>query len=106
MSGKIIFVVFVSLALAACSSISEETAKSRAIMFVKENVKFYTVQSNQSVNIPETMVSVISVEKSSGMRTIRLHAEAQYLNETKQSNITIKIDMKGNIIEFNGKKVG
>ena len=106
MSKKTLFsMIALMLLLYSCSSISEDTAKYRAISFVKENVKFYTKEMASNVAIPEPTVTVLSIEKSNGKWEISMHAFAQYLNETKQSNITLKIDSNGNVEEFNGNKV-
>ena len=100
-----IFLIAVLLLAGGCASISRQDAETKALQFVSNNVKFYARNNNSTLNLPRyDFESIKSYPENSGWVVI-VHVSAIAGNETKKSDLTVKLGKNGDVAEFNGKKV-
>ena len=98
-------VVLFSLLFYGCSSIGKPEAEKKALDFVNSNVKFYAKENNSSSVLAKYRVESISSYEEGGNWIVLMHISSEYQNNTKKNDITLKLNGKGNVVEFNGKKV-
>ena len=79
--------------------------KYNAKVFVKKNVKFFSKDADSSVTLPTYNFDSIISSLKNNVWIIDMHIQAQYKNESKESDINVKLNKKGEVIEFNGQKV-
>jgi len=103
MSSKImaaLFIIGIAALFSGCSGISQKDAEEKAIEFVKSKVKFYTKDSSQTKIISAPVASSIDSYKEGQNWVVIMHILADSGNGTKKSNILVKVDNKGNVVDF------
>lgn len=103
MSSKIpaaAFIIGIAALLSGCSGISQKDAEEKAIEFVKSKVKFYTKESNQTKVISDPVASSIGSYREGQDWVVVMHILADSGNGTKKSDILVKVDEKGNVVDF------
>lgn len=98
------FLILISL-LSGCSVITQAQAEAKAIQFVNQNVKFFSRQENSTLNLPQYTLDSIKSYRENKNWIVVIHVSAKLGNETKKNDLTIKLNNRGDAIEFNGKKV-
>jgi hypothetical protein len=102
MKNKIILVL--CLLLVSCTSIDKSQAEAIGVSFVKQNVKFYSKEEVR-IDLPSFEISALNSYKEGSLWVINMHVESKLLNETKKNDLFIKINSKGQVVDFNGQKV-
>jgi len=67
--------------------------------------KIFSKEENETKNVPSYNISSITSYKEGGLWAVVLHIESTMNNETKDNDLVVKINKKGEVIEFNGKKI-
>ena len=98
-------IILFLLVLVGCSSIDQKRAESISKNFVEERVKFFSAEEDEKKDLPRYDISSITSYKEGMIWVIVLHIESELDNETKDNDLIVKVDRKGDVIEFNGKKV-
>ena len=91
--------------LAGCASISQQDAEQKAVGFVESNVRFFAKDDNSTVGLPQFTIDRISSINSDSNWDVVMHVTAKSGNETKQNDLSVKLDRKGNVLELNGKAI-
>ncbi|HLC49901.1 MAG TPA: hypothetical protein VJI97_00565 [Candidatus Nanoarchaeia archaeon] len=91
--------------LAGCASITQQEAELRAAEFVKSNVKFFAKDRESDIDLPQYSVEKTDSYQESGNWVVVMHISSQINGTEKKNDLTVKFDRKGNIIEFNGRKL-
>ena len=101
----IAFWLFALIFLTACSSIDKNQAEANAILFVDKNVVFYSKQENSTMNLTKYSVdSMLSYKEGSNWFVV-MHVSAKVNEQVKKNDLSIKLNRKGEVVEFNGKDV-
>ena len=102
---KLLPLFLILLLINSCTNITKAQAEAKAIQFVNNNVKFFAREENSTLNLPQyTLDSITSYQENKNWIVV-MHVSAKAGNETKKNDLLIKLDNKGDVIEFNGKKV-
>ncbi len=99
----IIFLISLIL-LQACSSIDQSHAEYIARKFVEQRVKFFSAEADSDTDLTEFDTTINSYQEGK-VWVVNMHVEAKMDNETKKNDIVIKVNQKGEVVEFNGNKV-
>jgi len=103
---RLVFGVLIgSLLLASCSSISEQDAQAKALLFIKQNVKFYAQQNSEASDVTEYAIDYATTQWNGDTWVVAAHISATLANSTKQNDLLVELDRKGNVISLNGKPV-
>jgi uncharacterized protein YxeA len=102
---KILFMLLAVILISGCSSINKENAEVKAKEFVNEKVKFFTREKNATLNLPAYRIDSITSYQENKNWVVVMHVSAKVGNETKKNDLIVKINKKGEVIEFNGRKV-
>jgi hypothetical protein len=103
---KVICLLVALLILAnGCASISKSEAEAITGDFVNKNVKFYTKTGESSLDLPGHSIDSITSYKEGNNWVVIAHVSAQVGEEVKDNDLVLKINSKGEVIEFNGKEI-
>ena len=102
---KILFILFVLFFINGCSSINKEKAESNAVEFVNKNVKFFAREGDSALDLPTYSIDSIRSYQQNKDWIVVMHITSKVDNEEKKNDLMIKINKKGDVIEFNGRKV-
>ncbi|HLG23425.1 MAG TPA: hypothetical protein VI564_00680 [Candidatus Nanoarchaeia archaeon] len=94
-----------ALFIYGCQEISQGDAEKKALDFVNKNVRFYAKEQNETSVLQEYKVESLSSYKENSQWTVLMHISSEYQNETKKNDLTVKLNGKGDVTEFNGKKI-
>ena len=97
--------LFALLALPSCSSISQQESEKTAVNFINSNVKFFAKEQNSTLALPKYTIDSISSYRENSDWVVIMHVSASTINETKKNDLTVKVDNRGRVVEFNGKTV-
>ena len=97
-------VLMVLILALGCQSIDKKRAEYITTEFVKNSVRFFAKNENVSVNLPTYSISGVNSYWENNSWIVIMHVSSKLGNETKKNDVTAKLDSKGNIVEFNGKK--
>ena len=102
----IILLMVIVILLSACSQITEEQAKMKAIRFVEDRVKFYTKRNDTDLNFPSYEFSSVTSYKEGPTWIILIKITSLIDNITKDTDIFVEVNSRnGKITEFNGQPV-
>ncbi len=103
MNNKIIasFFVFLLLFLSSCTSVSQDEAKSTAILFIKSNVAFHT--ENKTVTSP--YMQVVNSKKEGDNFIFDIIATTTGEEKIKSAKFNVVVDSTGKVIKFNNQSV-
>ena len=93
------------LLLSACSTISGQQAQEKAVEFVEANVKFFAMNNDSAVEFSQFDITDIKSTYLDSKWKVTMHVAASSGNETKQSDVSVLMDKKGDVLELNGKPV-
>lgn len=100
------FILFISLILlTGCSSISKEQAETEALKFVESNVKFFAREGEDKLNLPKYKYDNIISYQQDDNWIVTMSVSAELNEEIKKSNLEVRLNNKGEVTEFNGKKL-
>jgi hypothetical protein len=104
---KMMMAMFVSMMiLISCSSsISQSAAEKIAQDFVAKNVKFFAKSENSSSLVGEVSAPIPTSYQEGDVWVVVLHVTGNVNGTTKQNDLVVKVDSKGNVLEFNGQKI-
>lgn len=105
MKLKFILIGFIIILVSGCSSISQEDAESVAVNFIDQNVKFFTREDDSTHDLPSYTIDNIQSYKEGSSWVVAMHVIGTIGNETKKRDLTVKVDRKGRVEEFDGRKV-
>ena len=98
---KFLALLIIGIFLTGCSKgISQKTAEEKAMEFVKAKVKFYTKSSNETKIVQEPKASSVDSYKDGDFWVVILHIKGESENGTKNSDIMVKVDGKGNVVDL------
>ncbi len=100
-SSLIMILVF----LTGCASITQQEAENKAAEFVKINVKFFAKDNEAKIGLEQYTVESTDSYQENENWVVVMHISSQINGTEKKNDLTIKFDRKGNIVEFNGKKL-
>ncbi|MBS3130858.1 hypothetical protein J4212_00340 [Candidatus Woesearchaeota archaeon] len=98
-------IALILLFIAGCASVSKEEAESMAIEVVQENVQFFSRDGNSTENLGAFKVESMESVKEGSDWIVFMHVSAEKDGEKKSNDITMRFNRKGQLTEFNGKKV-
>lgn len=102
---KFIAIILLLSSLAGCSSIDQKHAEWIARNFVNERVKFFSQDESERKDLPLYDISNTTSYEEGRAWTVVLHIESRLDNETKDNDLVVKVNRKGKVVEFNGKKI-
>ena len=102
---KVFFLIIVLLLTNSCAVIDQNQAEAKAVHFVNQNVKFFAREENSTSNLPQYSIDSVSSLQENKNWIVIMHISAKVGNETKKSDLVVKLNRKGDTTEFNGKKV-
>ena len=102
----VIFLALVLFMISACAAIDNSKAEGVAAEFVSKNVRFFTKQENSTLGLPKYTIDSITSAYKDKEWIVVMHISSFVGNETKKNDLVVKLNSKGNVIEFNGQKVG
>ena len=106
MKFKNIFLWFlIAFLLVSCSSIDKMQAESKAVDFVKKNVKFFARDENSTEDLQKYSIDGVTSYPEGKNWVVAMHVSSFVGNLTKNNDLVVKVDRGGKVIEFNGKKV-
>ena len=97
--------LFVLILINGCASINKSTAEAEAIKLVNEKVKFFAREENSTVDLPKYSIDSITSYQENKNWVVVMHVSSKVDNETKKNDLTIKLNRKGQAIEFNGREI-
>ena len=99
--------IIATLLIAGCAPepISQHDAEARAADFVSSNVKFFAKEQSSKVDLPQYTVESTDSYRESGIWVVVMHISSQVNGSVKKNDLIMKFDRKGDIAEFNGKKL-
>lgn len=101
-----IVLLMMVLGISACSQgITQENAEQIAQEFVAKNVKFFIKENNSSSLVGEVNVPTATSYQEGSLWVVAIHVSSQVDDTLKKNDLIVKIDRKGNVIEFNGQKL-
>ena len=95
----------VSILINGCASINKEDAETKAINFVKQTVGFFAKEGDSTKNLQEYRINNVRSYQEDKNWVVIMQVSSELDNETKKNDLTIKLNNKGDVIEFNGRKV-
>ena len=104
-NSKLLPLFLILLLINSCTNITQAQAEAKAIQFVDNNVKFFSRQENSTLNLPQYALESIKSYQENKNWIVLMHVSADVGNETKKNDLIIKLNNKGDVVEFNGKKV-
>lgn len=104
-SRLLAFSVIILLLINGCSAISQSQAEEKAVKFVDQNVKFFSRQEDSKLNLPQYNIDSIKSYQENKNWIVVMHVSSEVGNETKKNDLSIRLNYKGDVMEFNGKKV-
>ena len=102
---KLLPLFLILLLINSCTNITQAQAEAKAIQFVNQNVKFFSRQENSTLNLPQYILDSMKSYQENKNWIVVMHVSAEIGNETKKNDLLMKLNNKGDVIEFNGKKV-
>lgn len=93
------------LVLSGCGGVSQIEAERTSRSFIESNVKFYGVSSNGSQEVFEHDLELLASQTTSTGWQVTYKATAMISNISKEKNITVCINQKGEAIGFNAKNM-
>ena len=102
---KILFMLLALILINGCSSINKDEAEVKALEFVDEKVKFFAKEEDFTLNLPKYDIESITSYQENKNWVVVIHITARVNGETKKNDLTIKLNRKGEVIEFNGKNI-
>ena len=93
------------LMLIGCTGITQADAEAKAKQFVNQNVKFFVSEENSTTNLSRYNVDSLTTYQEDKNWVVVMHVSAKVSNETKKNDLVIKLNNKGDVVEFNGQKV-
>lgn len=102
---KLITILILTLLLSSGCSINKTQAETKAIEFVNQNVKFFAREENSTLDLPNYNIESITIYEENKNWIVLMHVFAALNNETKKNDLVVKLNRKGDIIEFNGREV-
>jgi len=104
-NSKLLPLFLILLLINSCSGINKSQAEAKSIQFVNNNVKFFAREGNSTLNLPQYTIGSIKSYQENKNWIVAMHVSTGVGNETKKNDLLIKLNNKGDVIEFNGKKV-
>jgi hypothetical protein len=101
----VFFMLFILIVVNGCASVNKEEAEAKALEFVNEKVKFFAKEEDSTINLPQYSIDSITSYQENKNWVVIIHVSSKVDNETKKNDLIIKLDKKGEVIEFNGKEV-
>lgn len=102
---KILFILSILILINGCTSINKNQAEAKAVKFVNERVKFFAREEGSTVDLPQYSIDGITSYQEGKSWVVVMHVSSKTDNETKKNDLITKINKKGDVIEFNGRKV-
>ena len=104
---KIYAVLIAALLVLGCSPepIRQHDAEARAADFVSSNVKFFAKEQSSKVDLPQYSVDKTDSYQENGNWVVVMHISSHVNGSIKKNDLIMKFDRKGDIAEFNGKKL-
>ena len=102
---KAVFLLFL-LMIGGCAAIDKTKAEGVAAEFVNKNVRFFAKQENSTLGLPQYSIDSITSAYKDKEWIVVMHISSKVGNETKKNDLAVKLNSKGNVVEFNGQKVG
>lgn len=102
---KIVLLLLALVLLTACSKTAKEDAEYIAKNFVNERVKFFTKEDESAVDVPEYTLREINSYQENNNWIVSIHITTLVDDQLKGKNLTVKVNDKGKVIEFDGMKV-
>ena len=96
-------VLITCLSLAACSSITQKDAETRAIQFINSNVKFFAKENNETSDIARYSIGSVSSYQQNAHWIVIANVKGVLGNDTRQRDLVIEVDSSGNIVSLNGQ---
>ena len=101
----LIILLLLTLSNNSCAVIGQNQAEAKAVQFVNQNVKFFAREENSTLNLPQYSIDSVSSLQENKNWVVVMHISAKAGNETKKNDLIVKLNRKGDVTEFNGKKV-
>lgn len=98
-------ILIVMLLISGCGSITKDEAEEKAMEFIKKNVKFFTKEGNSTLDVPQYAIKDVSSYTEGKNFIVVAKISSSFENETKQNDMIVKVNPKGEVIEFNGQEV-
>ncbi len=91
-------VLLLAILTESCASqISEQQAEKIATGFVKERVKFFTRDSNSTIDLPTYEFGPATTSKSNGSYVVSFMVSSRFGNETKTAHIIVTVNGQGEV---------
>ncbi len=103
--SKLIYAVFILLLVTGCAAIGQKQAEAKAVQFVDKNVKFFSREENSTLNLPKYSIDSVDSYRENKNWVVLIHVSAKAGNDTKKNDLVVKLNAKGDVVEFNGKSV-
>lgn len=103
--SKLIYAVFILLLINGCAPIGQKQAEAKAVQFVDKNVKFFAREENSTLDLPKYSIDRIDSYQENKNWVVLIHVSAKVGNDTKKNDLVVKLNGKGDVVEFNGKGV-
>jgi len=106
MKHKIIIILVIAVFLVfGCSSLSKDQAEKTALNFINSNVKFFAKDQEENKDLAQYNIEDMTSYKDGKDWVVIAHISADLKDEEKSNDISIKLNNKGQVVEFNGRKV-
>jgi hypothetical protein len=103
---RMMVIAMLLVSVSACSQgITQENAEQIAHEFVAKNVKFFTREENSSSLVGEVNVPTATSYLENGVWVVAIHVSSMVEGVEKKNDLIVKVDRKGNVVEFNGQKL-
>ena len=106
MRKGVIVLIVISVLLIACQSLSQKDAEGIALRFIDDNVKFFAQGKNDSTIIEKVNPPIASSYREGKLWVVLVHVSSELNGTEKKNDLIVKVDKNGEIVEFNGKKLG
>jgi len=93
------------LLLVGCSGIDQKKAEWTAKNFVNERVKFFSKEESEQKNLTGYNMSSITSYREGSLWAVVIHVESAVNNKTIDNDLIVKVNRKGKVVEFNGRKL-
>ena len=100
-----VLLILVVLISAGCNAIDKSTAEANAVRFIDSNVKFFAREENSTLGLSQYSIDSVTSYQEGKNWVVAVHISAQVVNGTKKNDLIIKLNKKGEVIEFNGNSV-
>ena len=99
--AAIALMIALAFAAASCSSpVTEAEAEAAAIGFVKERVKFFARNENQTFDVPEYAFESIKTGQRGSGYVVSFNVSSRLGNETKSAYLEVAVDSRGEVLNF------